>query len=140
VTETLAVAVSEDDIAACMAIRWRVFVEEQGVPEADELDGTDQGYTHVIVRHNAELIGAARFKVSGGVVKIGRVCVDQAHRGGGIGARIIAFCCAESGAAQARLSAQTSALQFYQRLGFEPKGAPYMDAGIPHQDMEKRLG
>lgn len=138
-TLTIAVAVSDDDIAACMAVRWRVFVEEQGVPAADELDGTDHGCTHVIVRHNSETIGAARFKTTGGVAKIGRVCVDPSRRSGGIGARIIQFCCTQSGAARAQLSAQTSAIPFYERLGFATKGAVYMDAGIPHQDMEKAL-
>ncbi len=136
---TLRVAETETDIAACMALRWTVFVEEQGVPEADELDGTDVGCTHVIAIEAGQAVGAARFKVDDDVAKIGRVCVAQEQRGAGTGAAMIRFICDICGASKARLGAQVAAMRFYQRLGFEPVGDVFMDAGIPHQDMERDL-
>ncbi|MEO0503034.1 MAG: GNAT family N-acetyltransferase, partial [Pseudomonadota bacterium] len=38
-----------------------------------------------------------------------------------------------------RLGAQTHALSFYEKLGFEAFGPVYDDAGIPHRDMERAL-
>ena len=37
--------------------------------------------------------------------------------------------------AQVVLGSQTDAVGFYKKLGFEPFGEPYEDAGIPHQNM-----
>jgi predicted GNAT family N-acyltransferase len=37
------------------------------------------------------------------------------------------------------LSAQTHAVAFYARHGYAIEGAEYLDAGIPHVDMRRRL-
>jgi predicted GNAT family N-acyltransferase len=37
------------------------------------------------------------------------------------------------------LNAQTQAMPFYARFGFAPVGAPFEEAGIPHQAMERHL-
>jgi predicted GNAT family N-acyltransferase len=37
------------------------------------------------------------------------------------------------------LHAQRTARDFYARLGFEPQGAPYGEAGIPHINMTSAL-
>jgi predicted GNAT family N-acyltransferase len=39
------------------------------------------------------------------------------------------------GHAEAVLSAQSHAIPFYERHGYSPSGAEYLDAGIPHVDM-----
>lgn len=122
-----------------MALRWTVFVEEQGVPPEDELDGTDVGCMHIIAADADSIVGAARFKVTENTAKIGRVCVDQNHRGRGIGADMIRYICRSCKAPRALLGAQVDAIPFYERLGFAPVGAVYMDAGIPHRDMEIAL-
>ena len=122
-----------------MALRWTVFVEEQGVPEADELDGSDVGGTMIMAKCGGDLVGTARFHLAGDVIKISRVCVHPAARGSGIGAQLIEFLCNPQCAKHARLDAQTDALAFYRRLGFLPVGEDFLDAGIPHRRMEKRL-
>ena len=134
-------AQTQPDIAACMALRWEVFVEEQGVPEADELDGTDEGATHVMALRADRMIGAARYHLVDGIAKIGRVCVVRTARGSGIGAALIRYIESEvrHTAKHARLGAQVSAQSFYAGLGYLPVGDVYQDAGIPHQDMEKDL-
>lgn len=37
------------------------------------------------------------------------------------------------------LAAQTHALDFYARLGFEAYGPEFLDAGIPHRNMRLSL-
>lgn len=135
------VARTQADVAACMALRWDVFVEEQGVPEADELDGTDVGATHIIAKQGAQIAGAARYHLADGLAKIGRVCVPRTLRGTGIGADMIRFIEADvKGRAKiVRLGAQLEAAAFYAALGYAPVGMVYQDAGIAHQDMEKIL-
>lgn len=128
-----------DDIATCRALRRAVFIEEQGVSEADEVDGLDDTAVHLLARRDGVAIGAARLLTLGGTGKIGRVCVLPAARGAGIGAALtraaVAHFRAVPGVNAAKLGAQTHAIGFYEKLGFVVAGPEYMDAGIPHRDM-----
>ena len=132
-----------DDIAACRALRRAVFIDEQGVSEADELDGRDADAIHLLARLNGRAVGTARLLVAGDAGKIGRVCVLADLRGQGIGAALIraavADCAARVGLAEVRLGAQTHALGFYERLGFVAEGPEFLDAGIAHRTMVHRL-
>jgi ElaA protein len=127
------------DLATCLAIRRRVFIEEQGVSEAEEVDGLDPVALHLLAMQGATPVGTARILLEGAVGKIGRVCVLEEARGTGLGAALIRAAVAElramPGVAKAKLGAQVHALGFYQRLGFEAVGPVYLDAGIPHRDM-----
>ena len=128
-----------DDIATCRTLRRRVFIEEQGVSEADEMDGKDDQAIHLLATVDGVPLGSARLLVAGEVGKIGRVCVLPEARGTGLGAAVMEAAIAElrrqPGVTKAKLGAQTHALGFYERLGFVAEGPVYDDAGIPHRDM-----
>lgn len=134
----MAVTIAETgDIALCRKLRRIVFIEEQGVPEADELDALDGEAIHLLAVEG-EALGSARLLVLGDTGKIGRVCVLRAARGRGIGAALIRAAVERflaMGLARAKLGAQVHALGFYAALGFEAVGEVYDDAGIPHRDM-----
>jgi predicted GNAT family N-acyltransferase len=126
------------DIATCRQLRRVVFIEEQGVPEADELDDKDDAAIHLLATENGTPVGSARLLIMGDTGKIGRVCVLKSHRGTGLGAALIRAAITElrsNGLARAKLGSQTHAIGFYARLGFTPTGPEYIDAGIPHRDM-----
>ena len=136
------IAVTED-LRTCQALRRTVFIEEQNVPEADEVDGRDAGAVHLLATVDGRAVGTARLLVSGDSGKIGRVCVLAEMRGKGIGARLIEAAVREFAAnpaiAKVKLSAQINALPFYERLGFTAEGDEYLDAGIVHRDMFRTL-
>lgn len=131
------------DIATCLALRRTVFIDEQGVPEADELDAHDPIAVHFIAHQDGLPVGTARLLFSGNIGKIGRVCVVKSHRGTGLGAGLInaalGYLALEVGITAARLGAQASAVGFYENLGFAIIGPEYLDAGIAHFDMERPL-
>lgn len=126
-----------DDIAACLALRRAVFIDEQGVSEADELDDLDGQCLHLLAHISDAPAGTARIMIKDGTAKIGRVCVLEQHRGKGLGAELIrhALKIANGKAEQAKLGAQLHALGFYEALGFAAVGPVYDDAGIDHRDM-----
>ncbi|MEL6807488.1 MAG: GNAT family N-acetyltransferase [Pseudomonadota bacterium] len=132
-----------DDLATCLALRRRVFIEEQGVSEADEVDGRDGDALHVLATLDGAPLGCARILIVGEVAKIGRVCVVKDARGTGLGAAIIKACLdvarRQPGLTRAKLGAQIHALSFYEKLGFAAFGPVYDDAGIPHRDMDRAL-
>jgi len=129
------------DLGACLALRATVFIEEQDVPEHEERDGRDGEAHHLLARLEGRPVGCARILIKGETGKIGRVCVLREARGAGIGAALIEACLAylrgQEGVSRAVLGSQTHALGFYEKLGFVAFGPEYMDAGIPHRDMER---
>jgi predicted GNAT family N-acyltransferase len=131
------------DIATCRLLRRRVFIEEQGVSEADEVDDQDEAAIHLLATENGTPIGSARLLLQGETGKIGRVCVLSSHRGKGIGAALIRAAVNEfrkqPGVKRVKLGAQTHAIGFYEGLGFTAYGPDYDDAGIPHRDMALAL-
>jgi predicted GNAT family N-acyltransferase len=131
------------DIAACRALRRVVFIEEQGVSEAIEVDTEDEAAIHLLAELDGAQVGSARLLLRGDHAKIGRVCVLASARGRGIGAALIRAAVERlrqiEGVAAVKLGAQTHALGFYQALGFEAFGPEYQDAGIAHRDMILRF-
>ncbi|MFC9464299.1 GNAT family N-acetyltransferase [Streptomyces coelicoflavus] len=150
------VRVAEDpaDREACFAVRKDVFVAEQQVPEDIEYDAHDAGAVHVLaVRADAVPLGTGRLlhgaaaaaKNGDGdqsVGSLGRLAVTAKARGLGVGAALVR---AVEDAARARgltavdLHAQTHALGFYERLGYQAYGPEFPDAGIPHRAMRRAL-
>lgn len=129
-----------------LAVRMRVFVEEQGVPpelEVDEHDRTDARAVHALVRERGEAIAAGRFyEVDAATVQVGRMAVLAAKRRSGAGGRILAALESEArrrGYARIRLHAQVHALDFYVKAGFSVCDETRWDAGILHQTMERGL-
>ncbi|MCC1482236.1 GNAT family N-acetyltransferase [Roseibaca sp. Y0-43] len=127
------------DIATCHALRRVVFIEEQNVDEALEVDGLDERALHVLARLDGLPVGCARILLMGDTAKIGRVCVLGTHRGKGIGQALmraaLELAQAQPGVRRAKLGSQVHALGFYESLGFVPVGEVYMEAGIAHRDM-----
>ncbi|MDP2081842.1 MAG: GNAT family N-acetyltransferase [Pseudotabrizicola sp.] len=127
------------DIATCRQLRRIVFIEEQGVSEADEIDDKDDQAIHILALVDGIPMGSARLLLSGDTGKIGRVCVLRQARGTGLGTALMREAVAElrrqPGVTRAKLGSQTHAMGFYERLGFVAQGPVYDDAGIAHRDM-----
>lgn len=122
-----------------MNIRHQVFVEEQGVPEAEEFGPEDGRATHwVAYGADNTPLGTARLLGD----KIGRMAVLKAHRQRGVGSalmrRIIRFA-ARTGLESLQLDAQLHAIPFYEGMKFETDGGLFDDVGIPHQHMTLSL-
>jgi len=134
--------VETQDLSAPHALRRAVFIEEQGIAEAEEWDELDAEALHLVAWVGDAALGTARLFVKGDLGRIGRVCVAKAARGTGLGAALINEGCARLAAAgcqRVHLGAQCHAIPFYERLGFHPFGPEYDDAGIPHREMERIL-
>jgi predicted GNAT family N-acyltransferase len=120
-------------------IRREVFIGEQSVPPDVEWDGRDEECLHVVAKSsNRDAIGTGRLHASG---KIGRMAVLRPWRGNGVGSALLTRLVEE--ACRRRidevfLHAQSHALGFYQRAGFEAEGEEFMEAGIPHRLMRRQ--
>jgi YbgC/YbaW family acyl-CoA thioester hydrolase len=126
-------------------IRTEVFVQEQRIPKDLEWDEADATALHAVAYNRlGQAVGTGRLLGSeAGVAKIGRMAVNRVLRGCRLGEQLLV---ALMDAARTRgdrevvLHAQRSAESFYARLGFEPRGAGFEEAGIPHIEMTRALG
>lgn len=121
-------------------IREQVFIREQHVPVELEWDGEDESAMHLLAEDAAgQAIGTARLLPDG---HIGRVAVLAAWRGRGVGnalMRRMLQLAKNNGHREVFLDAQVDAIDFYLGLGFAVEGEVFMDAGIPHRHMQRRL-
>ncbi|MBJ6638307.1 GNAT family N-acetyltransferase [Streptomyces sp. DHE7-1] len=150
---TVRVAEDPADREACFAVRKEVFVVEQGVAQDIEYDAYDTVAVHVLaVREDGVPLGTGRLlhgeaaaaKTGGdaSVGSLGRLAVARSARGLGVGAalvRAVEEAARARGLAAVDLHAQTHALGFYERLGYEAYGPEFPDAGIPHRAMRRVL-
>lgn len=132
-----------EDLAACLAVRRRVFIEEQGVEPSLEVDGLDADCRHWIAEAGGQALATARARIAEGRAKIQRVAVLPEARGTGLGAAlmraILEELAADPALSEAWLESQTQAIPFYEPLGFVAEGEEFMDAGIPHRRMRRPL-
>ena len=131
----------QDSKAGLGKVRHVVFVEEQQVPEALEWDGLDDACHHVLVSDaNHQPVATGRMKPDG---HIGRMAVLQSCRGQGIGSAVLIAlleAARQQGVETVFLHAQVSAIAFYERHGFVVNSEQFMDAGIPHKTMTRKIG
>ena len=133
----------DDELEEAFNIRRRVFVEEQAISEDIELDEYDSVATHIIVKDGDRAIATARVQFPGkGIAKIERMAVLKDFRRRGIGSSIISFLIKEfrkRKIEQIVLHAQYAVVDFYRSCGFKETGEPFIEAGIKHIRMEKKL-
>jgi len=119
-------------------VRNAVFVREQGVPEALEMDGRDPQCRHVLARDAAgHAIGTGRLLPDG---HLGRIAVRSEWRGRGVGIALVERLIEEGGAAgfgSLELNAQVPAKGFYEQLGFVAEGPEFLEAGLAHRLMRR---
>ncbi|MBV2265042.1 MAG: GNAT family N-acetyltransferase [Thauera sp.] len=126
--------------ARVMPVRTEVFIVEQGVPEEIERDAFDVVCRHAIARDaSGRVVATGRLLPDG---HIGRMAVLCTARGAGVGGAVLQALIAEAarrGLREVALNAQTHALDFYRRHGFEAVGEVFMEAGIPHRAMRRTV-
>lgn len=120
-------------------IRQMVFVLEQGVPEAMELDEFDPSAAHALAYINTQCVGTARLVILNPTrCQIGRMAVLTNYRKQGIGGQLLGALIEhgrEQGMTEYLLHAQLVAIPFYEQWGFVAQGEVYLEAGIPHRNM-----
>jgi len=131
---------------AAYAIRYAVFIKEQGIPAELEIDDYDPIAEHALAFVDGQCVATARIYLDEqdpSKAKIGRMAVLKEFRGQGIGTALLGEAIRAGmmqGASVFELHAQQSAAPFYAKLQFKPDGAIFDEVGIPHQCMRLVLG
>ncbi len=107
------------------------------------MDGSDSSALHMLAKKNGRAVGTARLRFTADKqAKLERMAVLKELRGTGIGKGIVSFFEKESkkrGIERITLNAQYPVIHFYRACGFRETGLPFMEAGIKHIRMDKKL-
>ena len=127
-----------------LTIRKEVFIEEQNVDEALEIDDLEDKTLHIVGYEGETPICTARLlKKNDGSVKVQRVAVLSASRNLGIGRLLLEqiekIAKDQMNGSRLVLDSQDHAISFYEKEGFEVEGGGFLDAGIPHHFMKKNI-
>ncbi|WP_078549384.1 GNAT family N-acetyltransferase [Litchfieldia alkalitelluris] len=139
------VITNKNELESAFEIRKKVFVEEQGVPLEDEFDQFDHleaDCKHILVSQENEAVGTGRIRYVDDLGKLERICILLTHRKQGIGniiIRTLEEIALERGVNKVKLHAQTHAENFYKKLGYETMSDVFIEDGIPHIIMAKKL-
>ncbi len=135
------------EMEEALSVRRRVFIDEQGVAEDEEIDGYDAdpatvpAAVQVIGRVDGVPVATARLLLDAGdrFPHIGRVAVLAEQRRRGYGNAVMQALQDEArrrGLGGIALAAQLHAIPFYERLGYVARGEVFLDAGIEHRWMD----
>lgn len=133
---------TDDQLQDAYNIRKKVFVEEQQVPIEIEIDEHENNSAHFVLYDDEKPAGAGRFRILDGNGKVERVCILPEYRGKGAGIQImlgIEEYAKKLPVNELVLNSQSYAVPFYEKLGYTVVSDEFLDAGIPHRKMKKKL-
>ncbi|HOT98686.1 MAG TPA: GNAT family N-acetyltransferase [bacterium] len=124
-----------DDFSKALMVRAIVFLEEQQVAYADEVDDLEYSALHILGEMEGEPMAAARMRFLGEYAKLERIAVRKGWRGRGLGHELVEYMlkiAREKGFHKFKMHAQAHLVEFYRMHGFEPKGEMFQEAKIDH--------
>ncbi len=133
------------DMCQAIDIRKTVFVIGQDVAFDREIDGLDHICDHYLGLYDQKAVATGRIRYPDQeTAKIERVAVLDECQGKGFGKKLMEFMIEDvknrsASVIEIQLGAQSHALKFYEKLDFEAFGDEFMDAGIPHYMMKKKI-
>jgi len=129
-------------VGAALSLRERVFAGEQGVDPSADRDGRDHEALHLVAVEGKDVVGTCRLVLDGARARLGRLAVSRSRRRAGLGAALLAEADRQARSAGARrieLHAQLPARELYVRDGYREQGEVFVEEGIEHVAMAKRL-
>lgn len=136
------------ELKSYYALREEVFVKEQKVSLNEEYDHYDdenlENVKHIAAIKNTKVIGTMRliYKREESILKVGRLAIKETNRKQGIGKKLLDYAeiqAKNNGINYLELGAQLSAKGFYESSMFKAQGSVFLDAGIEHITMIKKI-
>lgn len=125
-------------------LRWEVLRRPLGKPEGAELNPHEAELRHCVAVAAGEVVGTVSWHPEPGTAsgKLVQMAVDPAWERRGVGARLVRALearAASEGAVEVHMHARDLAVGFYATLGYRVDGEPFVQIGIPHVAMRRRL-
>ncbi|HEY3494322.1 MAG TPA: GNAT family N-acetyltransferase [Polyangiaceae bacterium] len=137
------IAFASPEYEQSLGLRTRVLREPLGLRPAPEERDEESRLVHLGVFEGERLIACLMLHDLGERrVRMRQVAVEFERQRSGVGSALVGFSetvARERGFEQMVLAAREAAIPFYERLGYESHGEPFVEVTIPHLMMRKSL-
>jgi predicted GNAT family N-acyltransferase len=129
--------------AAELDLRFRVLRAPLGHTRADVPFPFEHESLHLIAHEGARLLGCVLFHPEGADGgRLFQMAIEPELQGAGLGRKLVQALEAElarRGVREVYLHARAPVVPFYERLGYACHGPRFLEVGIEHQEMRRRL-
>ena len=145
--EIISVGRDADLLEECLNVRRAVFQVEKGIPRDIDIDSYDcinDVCEHFLMRYDNKNVGTVRCKrdIEKREIRLQRFCVLSDYRKFGLGRKMLDFIDTyyqNKGFAWIRLDSKFAVHGFYEKSGYRVVSDVFMEAGVAHVKMEKRI-
>ena len=123
-------------------LRAKVLREPMGLSAGAEIFPFEDEALHLIATEDGNVIGCVMFKPEKTTGRMLQMAVKQDRQKNGVGTQLVEHLenhLRSNGYHDIYLHARDVAMTFYERLGYELEGEPFIEVGIPHRLMRKQL-
>lgn len=124
-------------------LRFRALREPFGMPRGSEEFPFEGESIHLVASTDQHVVGCVLFHPDGaGGGRLFQMAVDPAFRGRKVGVALVRAMearLAAEGLREIHIHARDEAVGFYERLGYEIFGEPFVEIDISHRMMRKTL-
>ncbi len=137
---------TNEELKYCLEVRRRVFIEEKAVPKEIEIDEFDKDAScceHFVIFENEKAVGTFRVRrIDEEKIKLQRFCFLNEYRGKGFGKKALDFIDGyykKEGLKLITADAKFEVSGFYEKCGYKVVSDVFLEAGIPHVKIEKKI-
>ena len=127
---------------AAVELRRRVLRIPLGLDFSESELAEEAAQVHFVDSVDGSVVACLTLVPLGTTLKMRQVAVDTELQGKGRGRTLVEFAeiwAAQQGFAEINLHARESAIPFYITLGYRITSEPFLEVGLPHRAMQKRL-
>lgn len=124
------------------ALRYEILRKPLGMEPGSELFPQEEECLHLVALEEERVLGCVLFRPQDKTGRLFAMAVSEPMQGKGVGTKLVRELIRlvrERGFHEIFLHARDHALGFYERLGFQVTGDPFLEVGIRHLRMQQRL-
>lgn len=133
----------KEELQGVYFVRQQVFVEEQGFPEESEFNDCDNDAMYAVAISDEGVIGTIMVNIiHQSQAKVERIAILKPLRRRGIGRALINYMeeeLSQKNVKEIVLHAQCTVVNFYRNIGYEKIGGIFIEEGVPHIKMWKKI-
>ncbi|MBS1623986.1 MAG: GNAT family N-acetyltransferase [Bacteroidetes bacterium] len=135
---------SDPEYLLSLLLRYKILRIPLGLTFSAADLARDKADVHIGIFRGEEILATLTLTDSGrGSIQMRQVAVDDAEQGRGIGKALARYAeeyAKKEGFTIMHCHARAVAAPFYKALGYETIGAEFIEVGIKHYHMQKKLG